>query len=138
MATQNGRSGDSEICLMVYMETFGTKCYVTPSGKPINCVVGRGGEVASWALYPTEYRFDDAGLRLRMTGFAIVIERVVRRDAEVRAHLRNLADRPVTGDIVLERTSFGAKPTPLSACKVSLGPGQAEEVRLTARGRGRS
>jgi hypothetical protein len=120
--TQERVCADQDPAFVTYLETFGSRCYVAPSGQAVN---GAWHEqrLKSWAPFPREYHLDDRGLLLACEPYSLAIPWIEFGDHSIRALVKNLSRNPVGGKLSL---TGAAQP----AVAVSLAPYSERLVEL--------
>jgi len=89
MNTQERACSDQDGSFSTYLETFGTKCYITKTGKTINCD-REDNRIVSWAAYPREYILEDTGYIISTTDISTIINYVELRDDFIILEIENL------------------------------------------------
>ena len=96
--TQEAVCADQDPAFVTYLETFGSRCYVTPSGRPVNGSFEHG-RLESWAPFSREFHLDDRDLVLRSEPYNLAMPWIERSDDSIRVLVRNLSSSPVSGRI---------------------------------------
>lgn len=104
--TQERACSDQDGSFSTYLETFGTKCYITKTGKTINCD-REDNKITSWAAYPREYILENIGYRISTTSISTVINSIELKDDSVLIEIENL--RKDTVETELRTSSIDGK-----------------------------
>jgi hypothetical protein len=112
--TQERVCADQDPAFVTYLETFGSRCYVTPSGRPVNGAF-RDGRLDSWAPFPREYHLHDRGVSVTCEPYSLAIPWIEFADRAMCVAVKNLSRNPTTGRVIVT----GAAPRSVS---VSLPP----------------
>lgn len=98
--TQERTCADQDPAFVTYLETFGSRCYLTPSGKALNASWA-DNRLESWAPFPREYHLDDRNLLLTCKPHSLVIPWIEFSDGQISLLARNLSRYAIEGIISL-------------------------------------
>jgi hypothetical protein len=98
--TQEGVCADQDPAFVTYLETFGSRCYVTPSGRVVNGMF-RQNRLESWAPFSREFHLDDRGLLLSCDSYSVAMPWIEFGDGWIRVLARNLSRNSVTARICM-------------------------------------
>lgn len=98
--TQESVCADQDPAFVTYLETFGNRCYLTPSGEAINASWERE-RLKSWAPFPREYHLDDRNLLLTSEPYSVVMPSIELNDHSIQVLVKNLSRHPVSGKLSL-------------------------------------
>jgi hypothetical protein len=102
--TQERVCADQDPAFVTYLETFGSRCYLTPSGKAVNAAWHKN-RLRSWAPFPREYHLDDRKLLITSEPYSVVMPAIEVNDHSIRVFVKNLSRNPVIGTISLTGTN---------------------------------
>ena len=120
--TQERVCADQDPAFVTYLETFGSRCYLTPSGKAVNAELHQE-RLISWAPFPREYHLDDRNLLLICEPYSLAIPWIEFSDHSIRVLVTNLSRNHVNGKLSLT----GAAQQSIS---LSLAPHSEQNVDL--------
>jgi hypothetical protein len=121
--TQEGVCADQDPAFVTYLETFGSRCYVTPSGRVVNGMF-RQNRLESWAPFSREFHLDDRGLLLSCDSYSVGMPWIESGDGWIRVLVRNLSRNPVTARICLAGSAQ-------QSISVSLGPDAEQQIEIS-------
>jgi len=98
--TQERVCADQDPAFVTYLETFGSRCYLTPSGKAVNARLYEN-RLESWAPFPREYHLDDRNLLLSCAPYSFSIPWIELGDSVIKVYIKNLSRNPVIGKLSL-------------------------------------
>ena len=98
--TQERTCADQDPAFVTYLETFGNRCYLTPSGKPLNASQ-EGNRLVSWSPFPREYHLDDRNLLLTCKPHSFVMPWIEISNGHIKLLARNLSRYSVDGQLNL-------------------------------------
>ena len=94
---------DQDPAFVTDLETFGRRCYVTPSGRTVNAAL-HDGRLASWAPFPAEYHLDDRGQTLSSSPRSVVMPWIEATGDSIRVLVQNLGREVANARISLSGT----------------------------------
>jgi hypothetical protein len=98
--TQERVCADQDPAFVTYLETFGRRCYITPTGRAVNAST-TGTRVESWAPFPTDYHLDDRGLAVSSSPRSVTLPWVETGTGLVRVLVRNLGGDAVEAVVTI-------------------------------------
>jgi len=123
MMTQERYCVDQDMAFIPYMESFGRRCYVTKSGKCINCH-REGNKIISWAIYPCEYILDDEGISIKTDKLSAVINFIEKKEGAILVEVENLSNVSLDASIIF------SSPKIVKAQNVCLKPRERREILI--------
>jgi hypothetical protein len=96
--TQEGVCADQDPAFVTYLETFGSRCYVTPSGRAVNGSFQQD-RLESWAPFSREFHLDDRDLLLTCAPYSLAMPWIELGEKSIRVLVRNLSSNPLNGQI---------------------------------------
>jgi hypothetical protein len=120
--TQEGVCADQDPAFVTYLETFGSRCYVTPTGRAVNGAFSQD-RLESWAPFSREFHLDDRGLLVSCDSYSVAMPWIEVGDRRIGVLARNLSRNPVTTRICLSGSAQ-------QAVSVSLGPGEEQRIEI--------
>ena len=98
--TQERVCADQDPAFVTYLETFGSRCYLTPSGQAVNASLNQK-RLESWASFPREYHLDDRNLLLTCEPYNLAIPWIELDDHSIKALVKNLSRNSINGKLTL-------------------------------------
>ena len=107
VSTQERYCVDQDMGILPYIETFGTKCFITRNGKLVNCHKGMN-RIVSWAAYPREYILDNENFTVKTSHPSTVINwiEIESKSRNVAIEIENLSKLSVKTNIILEAPNY--------------------------------
>ena len=98
MNTQERACSDQDGGFSTYLETFATKCYITKTGRAVNCD-RENNRIVSWAAYPREYILEDTGYKIYTTNMSAIINFIETKEESILIELENLRKDEVNTEL---------------------------------------
>jgi len=125
--TQERACSDQDGSFSTYLETFGTKCYITKTGRSINCS-REDSRIVSWAAYPREYILEDAGYIISTAHISTVINSVKLKNDSIIIEIENLRKDDIETELKL--SSIDKKSLKSMTIKMKALEKQFVEIRI--------